>query len=110
MAFRVLCNVLTQQPHPPRNIAQPIANGGYFFFVMANVVKFEFGWLHRLPILVTPHRAQHQPPPSHFRITPFGHHIRSRSQDQVNMIRQDRLTQQIDAEVPSLMHKLVVNP
>ena len=72
--------------------------------VMANVVKFEFGRLHRLPIFDTPHRTQHQPPPSPFRITRSGHHIRPRSQHQINMIRQDRLTQQIYAEVPSLMH------
>ena len=61
-------------------------------------------------MFIPPHRAQHQPPPSYLSVIPLFHHIRPRSQNEVNVIRHDRLTQQVDPEVFRLKHQLIVDP
>ena len=53
---------------------------------------------------------QHQPPPSHLGVIPLLHHIGARTQHRVDVIRKNRLTVQVDSEIPSLMNQLLVDP
>ena len=74
--------------------------GGHLLFVIPNFVEFEFRRFLRLPMFIPPHRAHHQPPASHLGGIPFGHHIRSRPQNQMNVIRQHRKSQHINRKDP----------
>jgi hypothetical protein len=76
---RPLSNVLTQQPHPPRQITQPTSHCCELLFIVRDAVDFELRRFQRTPLFVPPLRTKHQPPTSHIRIAPFLHHIRPRA-------------------------------
>jgi hypothetical protein len=105
-----LSNVLTQQSHPPRDVAQSAANSRQLVLVVDDTVDFEFRRFQRTTLFVTPLGTEHQPATSHLFVAPLLHHIRARPQDQVNVIGHDRLTQQINAKVFGLMHELLIDP
>jgi hypothetical protein len=91
-------DVLTQHPHPPTEITQSQPEDFKFSGIIPDRIEFKLIWFPGIPRRVLPHRTNQQPPPSHLGIIPSRDNIRTRPQNQMEMIRKDGKSQQVDAK------------
>jgi hypothetical protein len=102
-------DVLTQHPHPPTEITQPQPDCFEFSRVIPDRIELKFIGILGIACRILPHRTNQQPPASDLGIIPSRHNIRTRPQNQMEMIRHDGKSQQVDPERPGQSLSLIFN-
>ncbi|WP_182868035.1 hypothetical protein [Rhodopirellula sp. JC639] len=89
---------LVEQADPPTDARMTFAYFGELDGAVANRIEFRLGRFGRLAVDLL-QRADHQPASRHFGIAPGGNHVRASAEDQMGVIRENRIAEQIDAEI-----------
>src|SRR5690606_37978829 len=109
---------LTNQPHPPRDVAQATADLLQPLGVVEERIELRFARLLHpdklllLPFLAPPFadRTQLQPTQRYLFVVPALHYIRTRAEDQMQVVGHDGKDQQVDAKAGRQALQLVLDP